>query len=72
MTALTDNERHLMTHISRFGSDGYPIEKLGRGWVWQRAFGAGGSPIVYRTKREATHAFEAYMSILRDRLAGRI
>ena len=29
---LTENEQSVMTHWSRWGSDGYPIAKRGRSW----------------------------------------
>ena len=71
---ISDNERALMTHISRFGSDGYPVRKLGRSrcWVWGPAFGVKGPPTTFKTKREAVASFEAFIDILTDAIAGRI
>ena len=31
---LTEDENALLTHISRWGSDGYPLNHLKRGWTW--------------------------------------
>ena len=69
---LSDDERDLMNHITRFGSDGYPINKTCRGWSWGPWRGIKGPPVIYRTKREAVASFEAYHTILLDRNAGRI
>jgi hypothetical protein len=68
---LTDDENALLVHISRFGSDGYPIQKLGRGWAWSYR-GIKGPPVIFKTKREAIASFEAYEAILCDKKAGRI
>lgn len=67
MSPITESERALMGHISMWGSAGYPVSKLGRGWVWREAFGVSGSPKVYRTKREAVAAFEGWMELYRIR-----
>jgi hypothetical protein len=56
-----------MVHVNMFGSDGYPVSKAGRGWVWREAFGVNGSPIVYKTKRAAVAAFEAWCDVYRIR-----
>ena len=69
---LTTGEIDLMNHISMFGSAGYPVQKMGRSWHWVEFFGVKGAPTVYKTKREAVQAFERYMDVLRDRLAGRL
>jgi len=70
--ALTEGENQFMQHMSRFGSDGYPVRQYGRKWAFEKAFGAGGSPVMYPTKKAASGAVEAYMDILRDRIAGRM
>lgn len=67
MIPLSENERALMTHISRFGSDGYPVHKLGKKWVHGDAFGVRGSPIVFKTKKEAVASFEAWHAMARER-----
>lgn len=69
---LTEDEQGLLNHIIRWGSDGYPVRKFGRGWTWGPFRSIKGSPIVYKTKREATAAFEAYEQHLMDRKAGRL
>lgn len=59
---LTEDERWLVDHVSMWGSDGYPVRKRGNHWSWDcRSLK---SPTVYKTKREATAAFEAYLDVL--------
>jgi hypothetical protein len=70
---ITANEKELIDHISRWGSDGYPIQKCKGGkWIWFEFFGVKGAPTVYKTKREAVAAFEDFHQILLDAYAGRI
>lgn len=75
---ITDNrpqaERDFQRHMSRWGSDGYPVRKVGRGsrWIWDDCWGVKGPPVVYRTKRAAFEAVEAYLGILCDKAAGRL
>jgi hypothetical protein len=69
---LNKGENEWLTHMSPWGSDGYPIRKLGRGWTYERFYGVGGAPIVFKTKREATAACELFYEILRDKAAGRM
>ncbi len=71
MRGITEDEKDLLTHWSRFGSDGYPIKKLGRGWYWSYR-SIEGPPTIFRTKREAVRSFEAFVDILLDAKAGRI
>ena len=71
MSTLTDDERDLLAHIIRWGSDGYPIRRLRRGWTWSYR-GIQGPPVVFKTKREAVAPFEAFKAILIDVKAGRI
>lgn len=59
---VTDDERRLLTHVSLFGSDGYPIRKLGRKWAIEHA--AVRFPVLFATKREAVAAFEGFLDIL--------
>lgn len=66
---LTDGEAELLCHISRWGSDGYPIERVGRSWHWRTWRTVRGSPIVYKTKRAATEAFEAWHDLALRRWA---
>ena len=65
---LSIAEGDFLAHMSRWGSDGYPIAKTGSGrWIWREAFGVNGSPKVYRTKRDATAAVELYLEGLQAR-----
>jgi hypothetical protein len=61
---ITEGERRLLQHISQWGSEGYPIQKVGRGWTWG-ADGVRGPPVLFKTKREAIESFEKYLDILR-------
>lgn len=51
--------------------EAYPIRKVGRGWIVDEMRGIKGPPTVYKTKRAAMAQFEAYLDVLRDKLAGR-
>ena len=66
---LDDNERQLLTHVMRFGADGYPVQKIGNRWHWQDAHGVPGAPTTWKTKREAVEAFERFVNTLMDRQA---
>lgn len=67
----SDAERDFHRHISMFGSAGYPVQKMGRRWVWTDFWGVKGSPIVYKTKRDAVAAIERFVLVLNDKAAGR-
>lgn len=69
---LSKGENEWLTHMSRWGSDGYPVRKTGSRWVFERFYGVGGTPVVYKTKKAATAACEAFYEILRDKAAGRL
>lgn len=73
---MTDNrtqaEKDFQRHITMFGSDGYPVQKYGRGWHWIDFWGVKGAPTVYKTKRAAHEAIERYLDILCDKAAGRL
>lgn len=69
---LTSNERSWLNHMVMWGSAGYPVRKVGRGWHWEEFFGVKGAPTVYKTKREAVAAVERFEEILLDKLAGRL
>lgn len=70
--ALNEDERALLTHWSRWGSDGYPVHRSrgehgaptqGRWWTWD--FLSLSAPRrLYPTKRAATAAFEAFVAVL--------
>jgi len=66
---LSANERELFAHVTMFGSEGYPVAKLGRRWIVADAFGVKGAPTVFRTKREAVAQFELWLDQARARLA---
>jgi hypothetical protein len=68
---LTEDQAFVLTHVSHYGSDGYPVRKTGNHWAWGPIRGISGPPTTFRTKREATASFEAYLDVLRDKLAGR-
>lgn len=70
--ALTEGENQFFRHMCTWGTDGYPVKKLGRKWQFDKAFGVGGTPVLYATKAEAVKAVEAYLGILRDRMGGRL
>jgi hypothetical protein len=77
MTArgLSRPERALLDHVIQWGSDGYPLHKVGsRHWAWDFQVEQGGptSGRVYPTKREATASLEAFLDVLCDAAAGRI
>ena len=72
MRGLTEGEQQMLGHWSMYGSDMYPIAKAGRVWIWHEAFGVKGSPTVYKTKKAAYKAFEAFIDVLLDAKAGRI
>lgn len=62
---LTDDERDLLVHIRMWGSDGYPVRKVGsRHWSWD--YRSLESKVCFHTKREAVASFEAYLEVLRS------
>lgn len=65
---VTEDERALMNHWSMWGSDGYPIQKLGSRWTWGPWRSVQGPPTLFRTKREAVASFEAFIDVLREEL----
>ena len=71
MRGITEDEKDLLTHWSRFGSDSYPVKKLGKGWHWSYR-DIKGPPKVFRTKWEAVASFEAFINILIAAKGGRI
>lgn len=65
MRGISESEKQILAHWSRWGSDGYPINKYKRGgWSWGPMFGVNGPPCVFRTKREAVASFEAFIDVL--------
>lgn len=53
---LTADERQALTHWSRWGSDGYPVRRLGRKWTVDHVAAKGAG--LYATKRDAVNAWE--------------
>jgi len=69
---LSEDEAFALMSWVRFGSDSYPIRKMGRGWTWGPIRGIQGPPCSYKTKREAIRMYELFIDVLRDKLAGRV
>lgn len=69
---ITEDERALLAHVTRWGSDGYPITRRGRSWYIDSFRSVRGFPTSFKTKREATAQFEKFLDILIDATAGRI
>jgi len=69
LAPLSDDEAGLLYHVQRWGSDGYPIERVGRSWHWRDWRSVRGAPVAYRTKTAAVGAFEAWeeLALLRWR-----
>jgi hypothetical protein len=53
---LTADEQQALRHTSMWGSDGYPIRKLGRKWTIEHV--AARTAGLYATKRDAVNAWE--------------
>jgi len=68
MTPISEDEYALLNHVMMWGSGGYPIDRIRHRWVWSDYRGVRGSPIRYKTKREATAAFERWHTIALARL----
>lgn len=64
MPGLSMTESDLLQHVQMWGSDGYPVQKLGRKWIVADAFGVKGPPSVYPTKRAATEQFERWIDAM--------
>ena len=71
-TNLTADENFILAHISMFGSDAYPVRKMGRKWFVTGMRGIGSFPTAFKTKREAIDRWELFFSLLRDKAAGRL
>ncbi len=68
MQPLTDDEAALLYHVQMFGANGYPVERLGRRWVFRDWRTVRGPPVMFRTKRAAVAQFEAWEALALDRL----
>ena len=69
MRPVTEDERSLVNQVSMWGSDAYPVSKLGKRWTWGPWRSVKGPPTVFATKREAVASFEAFHRIVLDALA---
>ena len=69
---ISEDELALLNHWMMWGSDGYPVQKLGRSWSWGPWRTVQGPPTVFKTKREAVASFERFVDVLLDAKAGRI
>jgi hypothetical protein len=69
---LSEAEHRFLQHMTTFGSDGYPIRKYGRVWIWEDCFGVKGPNTVYKTKSKGHSAIDRYLEILCDKKAGRL
>jgi hypothetical protein len=58
---ITEEEEKTLTHWSRWGSDGYPVNKVGRGWHVDHF------PTVFKTKKAAVAQWETYIDMLIER-----
>ena len=67
---LSDEERVLLEYLKRPAPESYDtmldaiIQKHAGKWTWEH--GALKAPTMYHTKREATDAFERYVTLLTD------
>lgn len=65
---VTEDERRLLNHVSMHGIAGYPIRHLGvHRWIIDHP--ALKHPEVFRTKRKAALAIDAFLDIVREALA---
>lgn len=69
---LSEGEQAWLRHMTMFGATGYPVVKMGRKWWVNSAFGVGGCPSPFKTKREASAFCDRYHQLLLDRMAGRL
>ncbi len=72
LRGISEDERALLKHLHHWGSDGYPIHKLGRGWTWGPWRSIKGPPVIFKTKKEAVASFEAYENILIDAITDEV
>lgn len=57
---LTDEERRAIQHNARWGSDSYPVRRVGKRWTLEHP--ALGRMPIYRTLREAVAAWETLVA----------
>ncbi len=68
MQPLTDDEAALLYHVQMFGSNGYPVERLGRRWIVRDWRTVRGPPVMFRTKDAAVAQFVAWRDLALERL----
>lgn len=66
---LTDDEAALVCHVERWGSDGYPIEKICKSWQIVAFRSWPGYPTVYKTKKAAAEQFRRWLALALERWA---
>lgn len=59
---LSDDEKSALAHWSRWGSDGYPVRKMGRWWVVEHSLMSTSG--MFKTKGEAFDAWETIIAKL--------
>ena len=73
LRGLSEDEKALLNHTALWGSNGYPVQKVGsRHWTWGPWRSVNGPPVCFPTKRQAVASFESYLDVLVDASAGRI
>ena len=73
MSALSEDEWALLNHCGRWGSDGYPVARVGsHHWTWGPWRSINGPPVVFKTKRLAVASFESCLGIPVGKKAGRL
>lgn len=60
---INDDERYVLDSNMRWGSDMYPVRKVGGGWVLD-SIRSVKVPGVFKTKREAVATFERFLDVL--------
>ncbi len=54
MREISKDEKALLTHISMWGSDGYPVQQISGGWAWGPWRSIKGSPLIFPSKKLIT------------------
>lgn len=61
---LTVDQDWIMGHAIMFGSDSYPVRKIGKGWQVVGQRGLGSVPTVFKRKKDAVAAWKGYLDML--------
>ena len=69
---LTEDQHWILGHWAMYGSDGYPVMKIGREWQVLGQRGCGAFPTTFKSKREAFAAWEGFINTLCDYKSGRV